>query len=89
MNKKNIKLFNKLYISIINKIKYSRNNAIFDDNIIKITDWNKFKFDSDLDIPIDTLINFNSLSIIFSHVVEKGNKFITEIYVDQGIFEEV
>ena len=89
MNEKNIKLFNKLYISIINKIKYSRNNAIFDDNIIKITDWNKFKFDSDLDMPIDTLINFNSLSIIFSHVVEKGNKFITEIYVDQGIFEEV
>ena len=69
MNKKNIKLFNKLYISIINKIKYSRNNAIFDDNIIKITDWNKFN--SDLDMPIDTLINFNSLTIIFSHVVEK------------------
>ena len=89
MNKKNIKLFNKLYISIINKIKYSRNNAIFDDNIIKITDWNKFKFSSDLDVPIDTLINFNSLTIIFSHIVEKGNKFIPEIFVDQGIFEEV
>ena len=89
MNKKNIKLFNKLYISIINKIKYSRNNAIFDYNIIKITDWNKFKFNSDLDMPIDTLINFNSLTIVFSHVVEKDNKFIAEIYVDQGIFEEV
>ena len=89
MNKKNIKLFNKLYISVINKIKYSRNNTIFDDNIIKITDWNKFKFSFDLDMPIDTLINFNSLTIIFSHVVEKGNKFIPEIYVDQGIFEEV
>ena len=88
MNKKNIKLFNKLWISI-NKIKYSRNNTIFDDNIIKITDWNKFKFNPDLDMPIDTLINFNSLTIIYSHVVEKGNKFIPEIYVDQGIFEEV
>ena len=89
MNKKNIKLFNKLYISIINKINYSRNNAIFDYNIIKITDWNKFKFNSDLNMPIDTLINFNSLTIVFSHVVEKDNKFIPEIYVDQGIFEEV
>ena len=39
-------------------------------------------------MPIDTLINFNSLTI-FSHVVEKGNKLIPEIYVDQGIFEEV
>ena len=33
-------------------------------------------------MPIDTLINFNSLTIIFSHVVEKGNNFIPEIYVD-------
>ena len=82
-------MFNQLYISIINKIKYLRNNAIFDDNIIKITDWNKFNFNSDLDMPIDTLINFNSLTIVFSHVVEKCNKFIPEIYVDQGIFEEV
>ena len=57
--------------------------------MIKITDWNKFKFSSDLDMPIDTLINFNYLTIIFSHVVEKGNKFIPEIYVDVGIFEEV
>ena len=89
MNNKYVKLFIKLCISIINKIKYSRNNAIFDDNIIKITDWNKFKLNSDLDMPIATLINFNSLTIIFSHVVEKGNKFIPEIYVDQGIFEEV
>ena len=89
MNKKNIKFFNKLWAAIISKIKHSRNDAIFDDNIIKITDWNKFKFSSDLDMPIDTLINFNSLTIIFSHVVEKGNKFIPEIYVDSEIFEEV
>ena len=85
MNKTNIKLLNTLWIAIINKIKYSRNSAIFDDNTIKITDWNKFKFSSDLDMPIDTLINFNSLTIAFS----QGNKFIPEIYVDQGIFEKV
>ena len=35
MNKKNIRLFNKLWIAIINEIKYLRNNAIFDDNMIK------------------------------------------------------
>ena len=60
INKKNIKLFNKLRAAIISKTKYSRNDAIFDDNIIKITDWNKFRSSSDLDMPIDTLINFNS-----------------------------
>ena len=89
MNKKNIKLFDKLWAAIISKIRCSGNDAFFDDNVIKITDWNKFKFSSDLDMPIDTLINFNSLTIIFGHVVEKGNKFIPEIYVDPGIFEEV
>ena len=76
-------MFNKLWAAIISKIKYSRNDAIFDDNLIKITNWNKFKFSSDLDMP------YNSLTIIFSHVVEKGNKFIPEIYVESGIFEEV
>ena len=69
MNKKNIKFFNKLLAPITSKIKNSRNDAIFDDNIIKRTDWNKFKCSSDLDMPIDTLINFNLLTIIFSHVV--------------------
>ena len=80
---------NKLWAAIISKIKYSRNDSIFDDNIIKLTDWNKFKFSSDLDMSINTLTNFNSLTIIFSHVVEKGNQFIPKIYVDQGIFQEV
>ena len=89
INKENIKLFNKLCASIISKIKYSRNDAIFDDNIIKITDFNKFKFCPDLDMSIDTLINSNSLTFIFSHVVEKGNKSIPEIYVDSGILKEV
>ena len=81
MNKKSIKLFNKLWAAIISKIKYSRNDAIFDDNTIKITNWNKFKFSSDLDMPTDTLINFNSLTVIFSPVFEKGNKFIPDILI--------
>ena len=88
MNKKNIELFNKLLSPVISKIKYLRNNAIFDDNIIKITDWNKIKFSSDLIIPIDTLIIFHSLTIVFNYVIEKSNKFIPEIYVDEGIFEK-
>ena len=40
-------------------------------------------------MPIDTLINFNFLTIIFNNIAEKGNRFIPEIYVDSGIFEEV
>ena len=61
INKNYIELFNKLLSTVISKIKYLRNNTIFDDNIIKITDWNKIKFSSDLVMPIDTLINFHSI----------------------------
>ena len=82
-------MFNKLLSTIISKIKYLRNNAIFDDNTIKITDWNKIKFSSNLVMPIDTLINFHSLTVVINYVIEKGNNFISEIYVDEGIFEEV
>ena len=82
-------MFNKLLSTIISKIKYLRNNAIFDDNTIKITDWNKIKFSSNLVMPIDTLINFHSLFVVINYVIEKGNNFISEIYVDEGIFEEV
>ena len=89
MNKKNIELFDKLLAAIINKIKYLRNNAIFDDNTIKITDWNKIRFSSDIIMPVDILINFHTLTIVFNHIIEKGNKFIPEIYVDEGIFENV
>ena len=38
VNKKNIKLFDKLWAAIISKIRCSGNDAIFDDNVIKITD---------------------------------------------------
>ena len=81
-------MFNKLLSAVISKIKYLRSNAIFDDNIMKITDWNKIKFSSDLIMPIDTLFNFHSLTIVFNYVIEISNKFIPEIYVDEGIFEK-
>ena len=41
--------------------------------MIKITDWSKIRFSSDIVIPIYTLINFHSLIIVFNHVVEKDN----------------
>ena len=89
INKKNIDVFNKLWAAIISKIKYLRNNAIFDDNVIKITDWNKIKFNSGEIMPTDTLINFHSLTIVLTHVIEKNGEFIPEIYVDEGIYEKV
>ena len=38
---------------------------------IKIKDYNKFRFNSDIDLPLNTLIEFRSLVINVSCVIEK------------------
>ena len=81
MNEKNIKFFY-LWDSIINKIKYLRG----DDNEVIIKDWNKIRFSSDVFIPKDFSINFYSLVIVINYVIEKTDKFIPEIYINEGYF---
>ena len=84
MNEKNIRFFC-LWESIINKIKYLRG----DDNKVIIKDWNKIRFSSDIFILNDVSINFHSLVIIINYVIEKNDKFIPEIYINEGYFEKV
>ena len=89
MGEKNISFFY-LWDSIINKIKYSRGDDImFDDNEVIIKDWNKIGFSSDKFIPNDVSINFYSLVIIINYVIEKNDKFIPEIYINEGYFTKV
>ena len=40
-------------------------------------------------MPNDILINFLSLTIVINYVIEKNDKFITEIYINEGLFEKV
>ena len=81
MNEKNIKFFY-LWDSIINKIKYLKG----DDNEVIIKDWHKIRFSSDVFIPNDFSINFYSLVIVINYVIEKNDKFIPEIYINEGYF---
>ena len=62
---------------------------MFDDNKVIIKDRNKIRFSSDVFIPNDVLINFNSLVIAINYVIEKNDEFIPEIYIDEGYFEKV
>ena len=90
INKENIDLFYDLWDAIINKIKYLRgDDVMFDDNEVIIKEWNKIRFSSDVFIPNDVLINFHSLVIVINYVIEKGDKFIPEIYIDEEFFEKV
>ena len=90
INKQNIDFFNDLWNTIINKIKYLRKDDImFDENEAIINNWNKIRFSSNVFMPNDILINFNSLTIVINYVIEKNGKFIPEIYINEGLFEKV
>ena len=90
INKQNIDLFNNLWNVIIDKIKYSRkDDVMFDDNEVIMKDWNKIRFSSNVFMPNDVLINFHSLVIIINYVIEKNDEFISEIHINEGLFEKI
>ena len=53
---------------------------------IKIKDYDKFRFNSDIDLPVNTIIEFRSLLINVSCVIEKDNECYPEIYLDNGTY---
>ena len=52
-------------------------------NKIKIKDFDKFRFNSDIGLPVNTIIEFRSLLINVSCVIEKDNEYYPEIYLDE------
>ena len=55
-------------------------------NIIKIKDYDKFRFNSDIGLPLDTSIEFRSLVINVSCVIEKDNEYYPDIYLDECLY---
>ena len=71
-NKKIIDALDKVWLSIKDKINPG----------IKIKDYDKFRFNSDIDLPANMIIEFRSLLINVSCVTEKDNEYYPEIYLD-------
>ena len=71
-NKKIINALDMLWSSIKDKSNPST----------KIKDYDKFRFNSDIDLPVNTIIEFRSLLINVSCVIEKDNEYYPEIYLD-------
>ena len=71
---------NKNIISVLDTIWASIKNKIEDEinPNIKIKDYDKFRFNSDIDLPLDTLIEFRSLVINVNCVIEKDNEYYPE-----------
>ena len=74
-------LRNKNIINALDMVWSSVNDKI--NPGIKIKDYDKFRFNSDIDLPVNTIIEFHSLLINVSCVIEKDNEHYPEIYLDE------
>ena len=74
-------MHNKNIISDIDTIWRSIENKI--NPGIKIKDYDKFRFNSDIDLPLNRIIEFRLLLINISCVIEKDNEYYPEIYLDE------
>ena len=89
-NKEVINVFDKLWKFIkdeINRLIKRNDKITFGNADNKIIEYNKLRFSSDVDLPLDTLIEFHMLTIVINRVIEKGNKYYPEIYLDECLYE--
>ena len=69
---------NRTITSVLDTIWTSIEDKINPD--IKIKDYDKFRFNSNIDLHLNTIIEFRSLLINISCVIEKDNEYYPEIY---------
>ena len=81
-NRKIIDSFNNVWSHIEHKINPDNFNNI--NNNIK--DYDKLRFNSGVDLPTDTLIEFRSRVINVSCVIEKDGNYNPEIYLDECLY---
>ena len=77
--KKIIHSFDIIWGLIENKINLNNFNN-------KIKDYDKLRFNLDIDFPLDTLIEFRSLVINVNCVIERDNEYYPEIYLDECLY---
>ena len=73
---------NVIKIKLVLLIRYGHLLKIKINPDIKIKYYDKFRFNSDIDLPVKTIIEFCSLLINVSCVIEKDNEYYPEIYLD-------
>ena len=81
-NKNITSVIDMIWRSIENKVK----DTIDPHPNIKIKDYDEFRFNSDIDLPLNTIIEFRSILINVSCVIEKNNEYYPEIYLDECLY---
>ena len=86
-NKDIINVLDTVWGSMENKIEDKINHIPNNFPNIKIKeDYDKFRFNSDIDLPLDASIEFRSLVINVSCVIEKDNEYYPESYLDECLY---
>ena len=85
-NKDIISVLDMVWGSIENKVEDKINPIPNNYPNIKIKDHDNFRFNSDIDLPLNTSIEFRSLVINVSCVIEKDNEYYPEIYLDECLY---
>ena len=91
-NKKIINIFDEIWKYIEQRItadgiwKFVDEKFIFDNENNEIKEYNKLRFNSNLGLPLDKLIEFRALTLTISCVIEKDGKYYPEIYLDEGLY---
>ena len=88
-NKKMLSVLTKMWKFIEDKISLMKDKykiTFGNDVPCTIKDWDKIRLNSNIDLPLDTSIQFHSLTTVINCVIEKGNKYYPEIYLDQGLY---
>ena len=89
-NKEVINVFDKLWKFIkdeINRLIKRNDKITFGNGNNEINEYNKLRFSSNVDLPLDTLIEFHMLTIVIDCFIEKGNKYYPEIYLDECLYK--
>ena len=83
-NKKIINIFDKIWKYIEQRItadgiwKFVEEKVLSDNENNEIKEYNKLRFSSDLDLSLNTLIEFRALTLTISCVIEKDGKYYPE-----------
>ena len=85
-NKDIIGVLDTVWGSIENKIEDKINPIPNNYADIKIKDYDKFRFNFDTNLPLDMSIEFLSLVINVSCVIEKDNEYYPEIYLIECLY---
>ena len=81
IDKSNIKVIN-----VFNTLQeYIEDKVILD----KIDGFGKIRFNSDIDLPLETLIHFKILTIVIRCIIKKHDKYYPEIYLDKCLYDKV